>query len=449
MTAAALSFITPVTVIVELLVADYMFALTFIRRQFFPLRFIGFSLVAAVITLWTETAYILITDTGYEYGGGVSNVTQSLFNLALYFFIFASTVVITALSYKESISRILLCCSGAYAMQHIARNVSSLIFLIPVFSVSDHAATLSFILGVAVCAAVYAGIYFLWIRRFRHSETYEGNNIRKVVLSLIVIVVCIGMSRITSDNPDRNFLSEIAESIYAVVSCSVLLISQFGVVENDSMHREVASMEELLRAERKQYELSRENIQLINEKCHDLKHQVAALRTGASEESISEIEHAVMIYDSMVKTGNDVLDVILSEKKLQCESKNVQMTCMARGDLVSFMDSADVYSLFGNALSNAIEGAGNVSDEQNRCVSVNVRDIGNLLSVHVENYFDGALNMENGLPVTDKDKNYHGFGMQSMNRIARKYGGEMTVLAENHKFKLDVLIPLPQKSTEN
>ena len=435
------SFIIPPLMVVEILIADYLFALTFGRRPYFWIRYVGYGLGAVLVTVWTEVAYMLITEQGYEYGGGVSDLTQSVFYFVFYLAILLMTIFVVQFSYKESFGRVLLCCSGAYATQHIARNVAALFGLIPL---SGDSALYGALTTVVSYVAVYALIWFLFARTLKAHETYEGNNIRKVVLSLSVVFVCIVMSRLTNDNPDRNFLSVLAESVYAIVSCAVLLISQFGVVENDAMHREVDSMTELLRAERRQYELSRENIELINEKCHDLKHQIAALRKDASEENIAGIEHAVMIYDSFLKTGHDVLDVILTEKKLQCESKRIQMTCMIKGELVAFMDNMDVYSLFGNALSNAIESVGKVPCEQHRCIGVNVRDMGGMLSVHIENYYAGEIEFAGGLPVTTKeDKNYHGFGMASMNRVARKYGGEMTVSADGNKFCLDFLFPIP------
>ena len=124
-------------------------------------------------------------------------------------------------------------------------------------------------------------------------------------------------------------------------------------------------------------------------------------------------------------------------------------TCVVKGDLVWFMDTTDIYSLFGNALSNAIES---VSDEpliDNRCIGVTVQSAGDMLFIHVENYFSGEIELENGLPVTRKDRDYHGFGMKSMERIAYKYGGEISVVAAEEKFNLDVILPIPKKKVEN
>ena len=67
-----------------------------------------------------------------------------------------------------------------------------------------------------------------------------------------------------------------------------------------------------------QYQLSKETIELINHKCHDLKHQVQAIRAVKDEKEretyLEKIEKSVQIYSAIVRTGNEILDTILTEK---------------------------------------------------------------------------------------------------------------------------------------
>ena len=441
------SFLLPVLMVAEIMLAEYLFAGSFRKKKYFAVCFLGYGAVAMAIVFWLQAGYAIITNRDFSYGSGASDFQDSVFNFLFYCVLFALTCVVCKLSYDEPMTEVLFCCSGAYATQDIARNVSRLVTTL--FFGKEVAEWISIIVKLGSYVAVYVAIYYFVAKPRARLDRHDDNRNRKVVISLAVIVLCIGMSRLTTDNANRDRLSSIAESIYAIICCILVLYVQSGITENDDMRHEVAGMQELLRQERKQYELSKETINLINIKCHDLKHQISALRKNASEESIAEIERAVMVYDCTVKTGNDVLDVILTEKKLMCESKNIQMTCVVKGDLVSFMDATDIYSLFGNALSNAIES---VSDEpliDNRCIGVTVQSAGDMLFIHVENYFSGEIELENGLPVTRKDRDYHGFGMKSMERIAYKYGGEISVVAAEEKFNLDVILPIPKKKDEN
>ena len=68
-----------------------------------------------------------------------------------------------------------------------------------------------------------------------------------------------------------------------------------------------------------------------------------------------KIEKSVQIYSAIVRTGNEILDTILTEKSLICENSGIHINCVADGSLLAFMNPVDLYTLFGNALDNAIE----------------------------------------------------------------------------------------------
>ena len=156
---------------------------------------------------------------------------------------------------------------------------------------------------------------------------------------------------------------------------------------------------------------------------------------------LDEIEQAVMIYDCVFKTGNDALDILLTEKSLYCGKYGIRLLCMADGEKLSFMASSDIYSLFGNALDNAIEALEH-SDPDKRDIVLTVRACDGMVSVCVENYCAVAPDMSEGLPLTSKgDKNSHGFGMKSMRYIAEKYGGRLVADVRDSKFVLAVIFP--------
>ena len=230
--------------------------------------------------------------------------------------------------------------------------------------------------------------------------------------------------------------------------CSILLLLiQFGMFEWSELEKENKIMEQILHIEKEQHKMSKENIELINRKCHDLKHQISALRhmnnINEQEENIKELENAIMIYNTKMKTGNEALDIILAEKKLYCEKYNIKFSCIADGSKLDFMKPADVYSLFGNALDNAIESVCKVEDNKKRIISLNISSRGNCLVIHMYNYFEELLSYKEGLPVTTKEnKDYHGYGIKSMRYITEKYGGTISIKDNNNIFKINLLFPL-------
>ena len=87
-----------------------------------------------------------------------------------------------------------------------------------------------------------------------------------------------------------------------------------------------------------------------------------------------------------------------------------------------------------------------IEEEARRQISLKVRLVGNICSIHVENYYTGEINFEDNLPVTDKDKNFHGFGMKSIARIVEHYGGALNVTATDELFVLDIAMPCRAKN---
>ena len=235
-------------------------------------------------------------------------------------------------------------------------------------------------------------------------------------------------------------------AIYNVVCCFLIFYIQYTMIKTKDMNIEIERMQEALRQAQRQYTLQKENINLINIKCHDLKHQIRQFATagGIDKQYIAEIEDMINIYDSTVKTGNEVVDIILTEKSLLCHSKNIKLSCMVDASGLNRIKEGDLYALFGNVLDNSIEAVSQVEDEDKRVIGVNVHTVKKFVSVKIDNYFVGKVNFAaDGLPATTKsDSDYHGYGMRSVQAIVDKYDGTMSIETDNGVFTLSIFFPL-------
>lgn len=234
---------------------------------------------------------------------------------------------------------------------------------------------------------------------------------------------------------------------YGISCCFFVLWGQLSQQRRLALQHELDLQQQLWIKHKTQYELSAQNAELINRKCHDLKHQIAALKAISDQtqrdRSIRELEESVMIYDSVVETGNRILDTVLTEKSLICEEKGIKLTCVADGACLEFMDAVDLYTIFGNALDNAIESVGALDDPGKKAISVQVFARAGLVLIQTENYCGGSVRFDGDLPVTSKtqEQGYHGFGLKSIRYIAQKYDGFLTIQHEQDTFLLRVTIP--------
>lgn len=231
--------------------------------------------------------------------------------------------------------------------------------------------------------------------------------------------------------------------------CIVALYLESELFKKSQMKQEMEMLKFLYTTQKEQYRLSRENIALINQKCHDLKHQIRALRNANQEELdryLGEIEDSVKIYEAIVKTGNDVFDTILTEKSLYCKDRQIQVSCVADAGQLTFMDSIDLYALLGNAMDNAIEAVEKFKDTEKRQIDVIIYRKQNFMVVNIINPLAETLTYRDGLPVTTKkDADFHGFGLRSMRQILKKYNGFLDVSEEDGCFSLKMLIPISIK----
>lgn len=148
------------------------------------------------------------------------------------------------------------------------------------------------------------------------------------------------------------------------------------------------------------------------------------------------------VYDSKIKTGNEALDVLLTKNSLVCKEEGISLTYTGNGADFSFMSTMDVYSLFGNAVDNAIEAVRKVEDLEKKIVDIVTERTGAMITVVVTNYFSDQLQFFDGMPATTKkeEEGFHGFGMKSMKILAEKYHGSVHVRTEGDVFVLTICI---------
>ena len=129
--------------------------------------------------------------------------------------------------------------------------------------------------------------------------------------------------------------------------------------------------------------------------------------------------------------------MVLSEKSLVCKQNNIRLVPIIDGTLLSFMENNDVYSLFENALENAIKAL-KEEDEQYRSLFINVVKRNNATVIKIENYCSKGVEFEDGMPKSKQDNRFHGFGTKSIEYIAKKYNGQAVFNYKNNVFSLTI-----------
>lgn len=335
-----------------------------------------------------------------------------------------------------------------YAVQHFA---SSLFILsgrsvgINPYSESENTAVEKWVLMLIIYTVVYTLFYIFLIRKLPKEETYNVDLRQSAEIVFLVLPAALVIS-LFEKLYGTDEVGLIVCQVYAMLCSFFVLWEQYWERTSSRLKMEVLVQNQLMETRKEQYAMSQENIDIINRKCHDLKYQIELLKGNENSDernsAIEEIAQAVQIYDTSMQTGNEVLDTVLMEKSLLCSKWGIQMTCLADGHSMEFMNPIDLYTVFGNAVDNAIEAVKKLEDGRQRIVAVSIFRKDALTILQIENYYSGELQREDGKIRTSKsDKAYHGFGLKSIQSIIRKYGGTMTIHTEDGIFILSIIFP--------
>ena len=428
----------------ELLLAVVVYMLPLSGRKGRVGRFFA-GVLAYVVCIWLfDRGLSLLSQQEFSEMFSTTGILQNPAAYSLHFlFIFLAAGGIVLLCCDVTWIDAVHCVAFGYATQHIAYCVYRF-----AFRVADPTVLAQYTAGYyLVYIVVYVLSYFFFAKQIHEAKSSgmtDHLSLRYSVATLLVTLVLSACSQAFEYESPALYAITL---MYAIFCCIVLLYVQLHQFRALHLQHELALQQHLWQESKAQYELSRENIALINQKCHDLKHQIGALRSmadGAERESkLNELEQSVMIYDSMVETGNNTIDTVLTEKSLICERDRIVLTCIADGECLRFMDTIDLYTIFGNLLDNAIECVRELENPQKRVISISIFSRANFVFIQCENYYEGELTLANGMPKSTKTPDgYHGFGINGIRQTAEKYDGFLTLETEGHIFLLRITIPI-------
>ncbi len=305
---------------------------------------------------------------------------------------------------------------------------------------------------VAIIMIYGSALFGIWkLLRSRITDKHITIEKKDWIISVFICVMVFGFSNLSfigvaSGSPGQYFREIAYTRTFVDIAGVAMLYAHFLSCRNNMVHRELIAVQNALDIQYKQYKQSRESIDIINMKHHDLKHQIAVLRGLNDSEQrrafLDRMEADIKAYELQNKTGNSVLDTLLTGKSMYCGKHGITLTVVADGKLLDFMDAMDICSIFGNALDNAIESVLKTDEKEKRLIHVTVSQVKSFVMIRIENYFEGDLRIHDGDFLTTKeDEKSHGYGIKSIKYTAARYDGVVSINAENNWFELKILIP--------
>ncbi|MBQ9290764.1 MAG: GHKL domain-containing protein [Clostridia bacterium] len=408
---------------IQILLIELLFCYRMQRREHFLVRFLPMTAVYCGLPFLVEGSFFN------------RHLVWGWFTFGfLIMFVLSGVLVFSC--FRMNLRQTVFYCCVAHTLQHMVHCLYRIAEIVLMLN-NTAAQALQLVFMALVCVIVW----YTLRNRFRESDTVEMRNGPLVAFACVSTLFIYVISYWTTSLEKET----VGVLVFDVTTCLLQVFILLDVFRLRSAEKEQMLMQRMLRQEQEQHALSRATIDVINRKCHDLRHQIAALRNmnpQDQEKSIGELEQAVLIYDSFPKSGNENVDLVLAEKYLLAEEEHITIRSVVDGSGFSFMRVEDLYSLLGNALDNAIEATRGEPKETRRIITLSAARRGSMFSVHIENPCAARPLFADGLPVTTKeDTDYHGYGMRSMRYLCEKYGGVMNAAWEAGIFSLDMLFP--------
>ena len=415
--------------VMETFLCVLLFMLGHQRRRLAWLRVIG----AAAL------CYISCIPFGKLYSLSVGTQWFLPCKIFVYLATYAIAIAVFFFCYKDCFSELFLCGISGVAAQTLVANVATLVFMN--WTLTYYSQFVYNLMYYGRRLPFYIAVYFLF--SFRCPRLNDNRaSLMLMWLAGATVVVTIGLAGIVPVYQTESFVLSLVGYLFAIMCALFVLVLRRGLVAQMSLRRDLAVEEALRTQEQKQYDQLKNSMEQVNVKCHDLKHQLARLHGKLDAETLSGLASAVNAFDSVFHTNNETLDVILNGKNDECMRRGIRFTCMGDGSAFAQIKPADLYSLFGNALDNAIEAVDRLPQAEKRAINLHLSSEQGA-ELDLMNYFSGRLTLREGLPVTSKkDAAYHGFGVRSMQLTVRSYGGDMQFSAEEDVFRLRIRFPV-------
>ena len=262
-----------------------------------------------------------------------------------------------------------------------------------------------------------------------------------IVYSLLSVLI-IKSSFFESHSSINNLTTYLFVILILLFSLIVPIIIIYSMT-NKHMKSISQNYQQQIDAQAKFYvQLSNSNFELRRFK-HDYKNMEIGLRKliseGKNQEALDMLNNQNTTLNSTAvtfDTGNGIVDALLISKQQQADEINAVISFEGAVPNES-IQPVDLCIIFGNPLDNAIEACANIADEYQKEIHISCVCNSGFAFIEITNPVQHKVEIQGNFPKTTKsNREIHGFGLYSLDRIIQKYDGEITCQCDDNIFTL-------------
>jgi len=160
------------------------------------------------------------------------------------------------------------------------------------------------------------------------------------------------------------------------------------------------------------------------------------------DDYLNNLNQDLTTVDTVLKTGNIMVDAILNSKISLIKSKGISVSAKAMVPAVLSISEVDLCAMIGNLLDNAMEACMRQSEDSEKFIRIFLGTMKGQLYLSVYNSTGSDIRKSGKNYISSKDSPSHGFGLMRVDRIADKYDGYVNRQNEEGVFATEVMLPL-------
>jgi len=216
---------------------------------------------------------------------------------------------------------------------------------------------------------------------------------------------------------------------------SPVIDKRISAFQNDLMEKHITEVENIYKQMRGWRHDYHNHIQKV--KAHMQLQQYTEI-----ESYLDELDTDLTNIDTVIKTGNVMVDAILNSKISVAASKKININAKALVPSELEISGIDLCVIIGNLMDNAIEACVKLPNEADRFIRIYIDILKNQLYISVSNSVGGEYKKSGNAYLSTKNNEGHGFGLIRIDKITDKYNGFVNRKSEEGVFATEVMLPL-------
>lgn len=298
--------------------------------------------------------------------------------------------------------------------------------------------------GSAACILLY---YLVLKRIFIPKRTEHILTVQYLIYAVAAVYALVSVGEIlilgTQETDGIAFKFMILNAFFGIFLNLYLFYLLDAFAENKELRYRVALYEKQEKLNYEYYAKQADNYKNALSVLHDVRKHVKILKELNQEEKFPEVQKYANAFENLLAPlllkhycRNAILNIIINDKVDFCEKNKIDFDVKVCDIDIEFMEPIDITTVFGNLLDNAVEAC--IGTEGGHIV-LEAGPFNRFIYVQLCNSISKKIKWDvRGFPVSDKGKQ-HGIGLRNVEKILKKYNGNMEFSAEGDVFKVKIL----------